>query len=204
VLAEQSSSDDRIPSEPGKIEVRISDLAQLFNSMDPSPFHEKDLDRNAEEYIVDAARRLKHEPDVTLRVYLDKPVGLPDEQRVLGNAIRVHFARRSQLARRRLRELLRRGWMNLIIGLSLLTASVIVGESMARRSGNGPFATVLRESLLIGGWVAMSRPMEILLYDWWAVRSEQRAFDRLSRIKVLLTYTTPRKQNSHALLDSHS
>lgn len=34
-----------------KIELRLRDLGQLFNSMDPTPFHHKDLDRDAEEFI---------------------------------------------------------------------------------------------------------------------------------------------------------
>ena len=36
----------------GLIEVKLTELNQLFNSMDPSPFHERDLDHDAEEFIV--------------------------------------------------------------------------------------------------------------------------------------------------------
>jgi hypothetical protein len=35
-----------------KIEINLNRLAQLFNSFDPSPFHERDLDQEAEEYII--------------------------------------------------------------------------------------------------------------------------------------------------------
>ena len=34
------------------IEVKVQTVHQLFNSMDPSPFHERDLDHNAEHFIV--------------------------------------------------------------------------------------------------------------------------------------------------------
>jgi hypothetical protein len=37
------------------IEIRLSRPQQLFNSLDPSPFHERDLDEDAEAYIVDGA-----------------------------------------------------------------------------------------------------------------------------------------------------
>jgi hypothetical protein len=47
-----------------------------------------------------------------------------------------------------------------------------------------PLGDLLRESLLIGGWVAMWRPLEIFLYDWWPIRSEVRLFDRLSTMPV--------------------
>ena len=40
------------------IEIRLGAVQQLFNSFDPSPFHEKDLDADAEDYIVGAVREL--------------------------------------------------------------------------------------------------------------------------------------------------
>ena len=33
------------------IEVRLNKIEQLFNSFDPSPFDERDLDKDAEEHI---------------------------------------------------------------------------------------------------------------------------------------------------------
>ena len=42
----------------------------------------------------------------------------------------------------------------------------------------------------IGGWVAMWRPMEIFLYDWWPVRAEARLSDRLTAMPVRIAYTS--------------
>ena len=36
-----------ITPEPKVIELRMREIAQLFNSLDPSPFLERDLDANA-------------------------------------------------------------------------------------------------------------------------------------------------------------
>jgi hypothetical protein len=38
------------------LELHVNELRQLFNAMDPAPFHERDLDPNAVQYIVDWAR----------------------------------------------------------------------------------------------------------------------------------------------------
>jgi hypothetical protein len=38
-----------------KIEINLNRLSQLFNSLDPSPFHERDLDRDAADYIIGSA-----------------------------------------------------------------------------------------------------------------------------------------------------
>src|SRR5262249_24849893 len=44
-----------VASSPATIEIRLSRPQQLFNSLDPSPFHERDLDQDAEDYLVDSA-----------------------------------------------------------------------------------------------------------------------------------------------------
>jgi hypothetical protein len=40
------------PQPEAKIEISLNRLSQLFNSLDPSPFRERDLDQNAEDYII--------------------------------------------------------------------------------------------------------------------------------------------------------
>jgi hypothetical protein len=34
------------------IEIKLQEFEQLFNTIDPSPFHEKDLDHDLEEFTV--------------------------------------------------------------------------------------------------------------------------------------------------------
>ena len=49
----RSSAGDTIPTECRAIEVRVAELRQLFNAIDPSPFRDRDLDPRAEEFIVE-------------------------------------------------------------------------------------------------------------------------------------------------------
>jgi hypothetical protein len=172
------------------IEVRIRQLDQLFDAMDPCPFYEKDLDRNAERYIVESVREIATQTPAAVIVHLDKPAAMAEEERVVGEAIRSHFARQAQLARHELRGLLGRGWISLAIGLCFLATMLTAAEPIANRIGAGAVATILRESLIIGGWVAMWRPLEIFLYDWWPIVGRRRIYDRLSRIPVRLLYTS--------------
>jgi hypothetical protein len=48
----------------------------LFNTIDPSPFLDRDLDRDAEEYIVSSARELSSDVPLTLVVYVEQSVEL--------------------------------------------------------------------------------------------------------------------------------
>ena len=65
-----------------------------------------------------------------------------------------------------------------------LAISIVTGDLVAAMLRDTRFAGVARESLLIGGWVAMWRPLEVFLYDWWPIRAEARLFDRLSAMIV--------------------
>jgi hypothetical protein len=184
------------PVQSGIVQVYVRELNQLFDSMDPSPFHEKGLDAAAEEYIVASAKELRSGAPAALIVYLDRRAGLPDEERVVGEAIRKHFARGAQLLRWKLRALIRRGAISLVIGLSVLTTALLVGSFVTRLLGGGHLAKVLGESLYIGGWVAMWNPIEIFRYEWWPILAERRLYDRLSHMPVQLVNTSGGSETS--------
>jgi hypothetical protein len=181
------SAGDPLPGTCELIEVRVSELKQLFNAIDPSPFRERDLDPNAEAFIVDWAREASPSATFGLAVYLDRPAGLPNEPVELREAIHEFFRHRAELSRHRLRELFRRGRTSLVIGLCALGVSSAAGNVVGEFFSNH-IAGVLSEGLLIGGWVAMWRPMEIFLYDWWPIRGEAMLADRLSVMPVRISY----------------
>jgi hypothetical protein len=183
-----SQAGDRIPANFSPIEVRVAELRQLFNAIDPSPFGERDLDPKAEEFIVDWARQMPRESGLCLVVHLERPAGLADEAGLLGDAVRSYFAGRAAATRRRLRHLFRVGRVSLVIGLLALAASFGLAELVTQWTEPTGFMLVVRESLLIGGWVAMWRPLEVFLYDWWPIRAEARLFDRLALMPVQIRY----------------
>jgi hypothetical protein len=178
---------DSIPANCELIEVRVSELKQLFNAIDPSPFRERDLDPDAEEFITDWAREASPSATFGLAVYLDRPAGLPNEPGELREAIHEFFRHRAELSRRRMRELLRRGRTSLVIGVCTLGVSLAVGNLVGRFFSDH-IAGLVQEGLLIGGWVAMWRPMEIFLYDWWPIRADAMLADRLSGMPVQIAY----------------
>jgi hypothetical protein len=179
---------DDLPRGCGVIEIRISELRQLFNAIDPSPFRDRDLDPAAEAFIVEWAKELPAEAPWALVVHLDRAAGRDDEAAILRDAIHESFTRLAVSAERRLRELFRRGRLSLAIGLAFVAGSIAGGDAVAHLLGETRLATVIRESLLIGGWVAMWRPLEVFLYDWWPIRAEGRLLRRLAAILVRIEY----------------
>ena len=162
---------------------------QLFNAMDPAPFRQRDLDPDAEDFIVDWAREIPQDVPLALIVHLDRPAGLPEEPAILRDAIREFFSQRALTLRRRLRQLFRRGRTSLAIGLTFLVVSLLIGDVVVRTVGERGIGEIIRESLVIGGWVAMWRPLEVFLYDWWPIRTDARLAGRLSGMPVRISYS---------------
>ena len=171
---------------PTVLEVRVAELRQLFNAIDPSPFRERDLDPRAEAFIVGWARELPRDASLALRVHLERAGGRDDEATVLRGAVHEFFTQRASDSRRQLRELFRRGRISLAIALVFLGAAMAASDLIGGLPRNR-FAAVLAEGLIIGGWVAMWRPLEIFLYDWWPIRRDAQLYDRLGEMPVHTT-----------------
>ena len=166
------------------IEVHVADLKQIFNSLDPTPFRERDIDPRAEEFIAGWAREIPADKPLGLLIHVDKEDATADRIAIVREAVREYFAGRASATRQRLRLLFRRGRTSLVIGLVFLAGSIVLGNIVEEMLRETRFAGIASESLLIGGWVAMWRPLEVFLYDWWPVRAEARLFDRLSAMTV--------------------
>lgn len=188
VIDDKASAGDPIPPKCAVIEVHVGELKQLFNSIDPSPFRNKDLDPGAEEFIVGWAKDLPSDVALALVVDLDRPAGLPDEAAVLRDAVHEFFRQRAEAYRWRLRELFRHGRTSLLIGLTVLAGAIALGDFLANLLKTSRIGEILRESLTIGGWVSMWRPLEVFLYDWWPIRNEARLSDRLAAMPVRVRY----------------
>jgi hypothetical protein len=165
------------------IEIRLGKLQQLFNSFDPSPFHEKELDQDAEDYIVGSV------DEFPLLQKLKLVIHLPPDQIALTNAkgleaaTRNHFAYRVAASDRMLRFRLREGRTALAIGIVFLFACMSIRQ-IATALAPGAISEIFSEGLLILGWVAMWRPLQIFLYDWWPIRHHARLYAKLARMPV--------------------
>src|SRR6202045_4532594 len=162
------------------IEIQIEEIAQLFHSLDPFPFREKDLDKEAEEFIVSWARELPVDQPLKILVHIPEAQAATPEARELGEALARYFSYRAQAIARDINELFRVGRRALIVGLAVLSFSVFVGQSVAATLRPRPVGRVIEESLLIFGWVANWRPIEIFLYDWWPIVRRRNLYLRLS------------------------
>jgi hypothetical protein len=167
------------------VELHLRDIKQLFDFLDPSPFRERYLDAQAEEFIVNWVEELEPDTDLLLTIHLENPPGPGHGEAAVAEAVRYHFTYRAEQAAWRLRDLLREGFKNLGIGLTFLAACLFTARFL-RGMDQNTLVSILRESLIIGGWVAMWRPMEIFLYDLWPIRRRRKLYTRLGRMQTRL------------------
>jgi hypothetical protein len=168
---------------PHRIELNLREIGQLFNTMDPAPFPEKDLDGDAEEFILSWVREFPLDEPVALVVHLNELPVDQNPQTVIEQGVHHYFAYRARLNRLEFRRLLKDGRQSLLIGIVFLAACLTASHAMGGGE-YGTFRSLARESLTIAGWVAMWRPMQIYLYDWWPLRRRGRLYEKLSRMKV--------------------
>lgn len=166
------------------IELRVDDVAQLFHTLDPFPFREKDLDREAEEYIVGWARELPAQHAIAIVIDFPDTEAQRKTAADLVVAFGRYFAERADAVQRNLNELFRVGRRSLAIGVAILIACLMAAHFAAGALFEQPFRGLAEESLLILGWVANWRPLEIFLYDWWPLARRRDLYRRLSAAKV--------------------
>ena len=164
-----------------EVELRLDRIQRLYNSLDPAPFNEKELEAAADDYIVGSAEDSGGRPIRLVVLLPDGELARPEARQVPAS-IRHHFELRRDSERRSLRAMWRRGRMTLLIGVAFLAACLFARGLLLGSSSTA--AHIVAEGLLIVGWVAMWGPIDIFLYGWWPIRGRCRLFDRLARLEV--------------------
>lgn len=164
------------------IEIRVENVALLFDPLDPFPTPSRDLSKTAEDFIVEWARELPRRNPIRLILH----VPLSDQHNVseLQVAFSNHFSQRVRRVNSDISELFGVGRLSLMIGLATLVACVLGGQAAVMLLGSGSTARIFSEGLIIIGWVANWRPLEIFLYGWWPLARRRKLYQRLAEMPI--------------------
>jgi hypothetical protein len=163
---------------------------QLFDMRDPSPFRERDLDDDAVEYLLTAAREIGHRAKLRVVITIEgerDPV--LNEQEIVA-AVRTHLEYERGRQVRKLREQLALGRRFLLVGAGALALLLSAAELTAFLP-KSHVVQILREGLVITGWVAMWRPLELLLFDWWPHLEQRRVVDAVLAGEIVVVHKAP-------------
>ncbi|PWF46748.1 hypothetical protein [Massilia glaciei] len=167
------------------LELRVREIRQLFNSLDPTPFLNKDLDRACEAFIENWALSLPHDSRLHLTIHVEQLPPQADAGALVAEAVHNHYAYKIDLVRGELRQMLRLGRLSLGVGLVFVATCLLLAEAVTSLVP-GHTAKIARESLTIIGWVAMWRPVQIFLYDWWPLKGRIKVFENLRFSQVVV------------------
>lgn len=168
----------------GPIELQVESVGQLFHTLDPLPFRQRDLDADVEEYVVGWAGEIAGNHPISIVIHMPALEARREEAQHIEEAVRHYFAYRAGVLSWELRDLFRGGRTFLAIGVAVLAACIVIGNAAGGFLGAGHMGRFLDEGLIILGWVANWRPVEIFLYDWWPIVRRRRLYRRLSQVPV--------------------
>ncbi|MBU1193154.1 MAG: hypothetical protein KKA36_06235 [Gammaproteobacteria bacterium] len=168
------------------VEIKLNEVRQIFNSFDPAPFRDKDLEANAENYIVDSVQELHLNTPVKMILHLPRQACTDKAINSVPVAIHNYFDYRADVTAKELRFTLHQGRIALVIGLIFLFLCIVAQHLIASFGKTELLWSILEEGFLISGWVAMWRPIDVFLYAWWPIRRKRQIYEKLARIRVEL------------------
>lgn len=191
MAAESTVPRYRIEGDRTCIDIRLRGVQQLFDRRDPAPFRQRDLDEDAVDYLRAAAEDIPVSQQLKILLILEEPTVHPLSPAEIETAIRAQFEYERTRVTRRLRQQRQFGQVTLIVGLSVLVAFLTLAQ-MADKLPSSPVREIIREGLVITGWVAMWRPIEVLLYDWWPLVRARKQIVRILAAQVEVRYSGDR------------
>lgn len=168
------------------IDIRVRNTHHLFDLRDPAPPPERDLDDRVLDYLLGAVDELPRTAKLELSVWVAEPAADDLSESAVTEAMRAHFAWERDRFAHRLREHVRRAQVVMLIGLAALGGFLSLAAVVRAQLEAGPLRDALHEGLLIIGWVAIWRPIESLLYDWWPLAAQRRTRVRLLEAPIVL------------------
>ena len=162
--------------------LHLQSIDQLIEPHAPSPFIMSRLWKHAEKFLIDHARELPRDSCAELNLHL--PEGELSRANLVPAAFAQHFAFRRLEAEQELKRIRRFGWRSLLVGLSFLMLMMLLVEVLKRYVPATPLSSVLQEGVTILAWVALWRPGELLLYEWYPSKRDSRLFRKLECAQI--------------------
>jgi hypothetical protein len=177
------------------VSIHVHDQAQLFNSLDPSPFWDRDLDRDAATFIEEEFADKRNADAWHLHVHVQEGVAVSEH---LQQAVESYYRRLANTARRELHEHLKLGQLALAGGIAIFLLSMGLRQILQSMVS---LPHILDEGLIILAWLALWRPTEVLVYEWVPYYRKRRLYERLAKIRVAMRSATSnyRKQAASAV-----
>lgn len=172
--------------EAKKIVIPLDSVDQLLQPCPPSPFRQRRLREEADAFLVERASALPRNAPVQLLITL--PQGQAEREKEVVETIHQHFNWRRIEAEKQLHRTQRFGWRSLVIALLFLSAVMVLVQAIQRYFPATNLVSIITAGLTVFAWVALWRPCELLLYEWYPFKRDARVFRKLEKSGIEFSY----------------
>ena len=169
-----------------EIKLQLLNINEMLR-LPPSNYLKSAITTDAEEFIVEEAEVLPTNAPININVHLAlSEIKHKDD---IAPAIRRHFCYRKEQSQNEYKRIFKYGWRILFIAISLLAVIFTITEIAFYYYPDNKPLQFIHESFIILSWVALWRPLELLLYEWYPVKIDINLYSRLehSNVQVFLT-----------------
>ena len=168
-----------------EIKLQLLNINELLRSP-VSIYLKGTITTDAEEFIVEEAEALPPKVPININVLLTlSEIKHKDD---IAPAIRRHFCYRKEQSQKEYKRIFQYGWRILFIALGLLAVIFSITEIAFYYMPDNKPLLFIHESFIILSWVALWRPLELLLYEWYPVKTDINLYSRLenSNVQVII------------------
>jgi hypothetical protein len=165
------------------IDIFLTNILQLFDRIDPSPFREKDLDDDFVKYLTLCMCELRHANQVKLVIKMSEHNPKYLKNHDIEEAIENFFSFEIENTKNELALLFRQGRWALFNGIVFLVFCNIIVFFLSQNL-TGVLVNTIKEGITVIGWVALWWPVNMFLYEWWPYLDKIKLYERLKKVKV--------------------
>ncbi|MGL6269217.1 MAG: hypothetical protein ACRC2O_14895 [Chitinophagaceae bacterium] len=164
-----------------EIKLPLQNINELLRSP-VSIYLKSALITDAEEFIIEEAEALPAKALININVHLAlSEIKHKDD---IAPAIHRHFSYRKEQSQKEYKRIFKYGWRILLIALGLLAFIFIITEIAFYYMPDNKPVLFIHESFIILSWVALWRPLELLMYEWYPVKTDIDLYTRLEKCTV--------------------
>lgn len=164
------------------IDLQFHDFRQLYDGRDPAPFDERDLDEDLVHYLLMSFEEIPGNQQVKLTLFGPSDQGSESQYEAFTDALHQYFRHEARKTRNEMSQLFRQGRLALLLGSLFL--AVCAGLATQLSQDATIFRRAAAEGLIVLGWVALWKPLNIFLYEWWPFRRRMKMYEALAKIPV--------------------
>jgi hypothetical protein len=173
-----------IKSDKTDIEIVIKDEKAIYQQFGYSSIIERDINKEFESYIISCIKNYSLDKALKLKICVFNNKENPDIDN-LDKCIHKHFLLRAREMDLYLKQQFQQWVINSIIGVLFLVLCLILVQVLEAFSYIN-FIKIIKESLLIIGWVALWEPVTFILFNWRAMKRDRLYYKKMCSMPIIV------------------